>query len=349
MKLKRFEEILNESECSILDFKKQQYDFLGAEKDEKNAEFIKDIISFANTKRKETAVIIIGIEELDDNTKILHGVDKHIDDAIFQQKIKDKVNPKPIFSYSLFDYKGKKYGVFEIPINYYSEPITPTKNMKGLEKGKVYFRRGTSNSEATVNEIISINDWFRSLEQTISKDDLSLKLSEMLNKLNGDDTSLAAIATEMLVIARKLKNDELIGFFNSELKGWNMSNIDKLSADYFYYRKLKVIVSYVQIQSVTTSRKLSSSELYNDLLSREESFENDLIYNKSVASIDTEYANMKKRGTDSLYSEKKEARELLKNKNIKGQLMLYYSFDNYNNLIENIKLKYKNKILKLIY
>jgi predicted HTH transcriptional regulator len=115
-----FEQLLNQrNENIILDFKKSFYKFTeGADKNIKDLEdgkFIKDIISFYNTKRESEAYIIIGVEHHKDGKKTLLGLDEYYDNAKLQDKIKDKVNPIPIFEYSIFEYKGKDYGIVTIP------------------------------------------------------------------------------------------------------------------------------------------------------------------------------------------------------------------------------------------
>ena len=54
--------LLEQNEGIALDFKRDQYKFKGATKDEKS-ELLKDILAFANTLRDSTAYILIGIDE----------------------------------------------------------------------------------------------------------------------------------------------------------------------------------------------------------------------------------------------------------------------------------------------
>ncbi len=166
-----FEQLLQKPESSTLDFKRDLYDFTSSIEEErygKLAKFIKDIVAFTNTIRSETSYIILGVEE-QHGKKILHGITSHIDDASLQEKIKDKVHPKPQFTYYPFEYEGKQFGIIKIPVYKYFEPckIAPCKNlkkMKGLELEKVYIRRGSSNQPATEHEIVQIYDWLRGLE-----------------------------------------------------------------------------------------------------------------------------------------------------------------------------------------
>ena len=62
-----FENLISRPESTILDFKREQYKIINDESGIKTSGFVKDIISFANTIRTETAYIIIGISADNDN------------------------------------------------------------------------------------------------------------------------------------------------------------------------------------------------------------------------------------------------------------------------------------------
>jgi len=346
MDKKKFEELINRAESHKIDFKSQQYDIIKDKTGEKTAEFIKDIISFTNTIRNESAYIILGIEELKDGTKIFHGINKHIDDETFQQKIKDKVNPKPIFSYSIFDYENKKYGIIEIPIRYYSEPIAPINKLKGLESGRVYFRRGTSNSEASNSEIIEINDWFRTLKQINSSIHKGSNLSDVLIKLNKIDTPLAPIASELLNYATKINNNEIAQFFESEVKGWDHENIKQYPKNFFNYRKIKAVYSPLEIKGMEGAD--NGIRAYRDLIKREDSKEIEIIFDPPISTLDKEITRIKENGIGKLYSQKRDIPKLLRNSSLSGEIMLYYLYDNYIELIQNIRYKYIEKLMELM-
>jgi hypothetical protein len=82
-----FENSRERPQSTILDFKKDMYDFSNDQDHRKSAEFVKDIISFANTIRAESAFVIIGIKELPDKSKECHGSTSNIDDAVLQDKV----------------------------------------------------------------------------------------------------------------------------------------------------------------------------------------------------------------------------------------------------------------------
>jgi len=164
-----FKRLINLSESTILDFKREMYNFVNDIDKIKTAKFVKDIISFANTIRTESSFIIIGIEEKRDGSKVFHGLDTFVDDSILQDKIKDKVYPRPAFCFYTLLYENKKYGIIEIPIVKYPSPIVPIKKMKGLEPQCIYFRQGTTNTEAKGYENIRINDWFRDMPNILEE------------------------------------------------------------------------------------------------------------------------------------------------------------------------------------
>jgi len=138
MDTKLLDKLIKNGECQTVDFKEKIYD-VGKGKLEKDADFIKDLISLANTIRNSSAYIIIGIKEKP--FKIV-GLDKEIDDKeiddnTFQTFVKNKITPRPNFIYYNYDYKGKKLGIFEIlHIPSLSEPVVydDSKNKDELEK-----------------------------------------------------------------------------------------------------------------------------------------------------------------------------------------------------------------------
>lgn len=164
LSVEAFEKLLSNPESSVLDFKTEHYDFSS---DQKIARFVKDVICFSNTIRTQSSYIIIGVKEEADGNKTLLGIQSHIDESIFQDKVKSKMYPLPVFSYYTLNYENKTFGVFEFPIHKYSQPLLATVKMAGLEPGKVYYRSGATNSEALFHESKNIVDWLSSL--TISQ------------------------------------------------------------------------------------------------------------------------------------------------------------------------------------
>src|SRR5450432_2024723 len=148
-----FESLLNRPESAILDFKATMYDFMDDGELKTTSKFVKDVISFCNTIRTDTSYIIIGVDENKGGEKILHGILNDTDDAMLQQKVKDKVLPRPVFHYYTLVYQQKNFGVLEFPKFRYDTPLYPIIKMKGLEAGKIYSRQGTANTEALGMEL----------------------------------------------------------------------------------------------------------------------------------------------------------------------------------------------------
>ena len=64
-----FENLIEQPESSILDFKKAMYDFSNDQDHRETAEFVKDIIAFANSIRTESAFIIMVLKSCRTNQK----------------------------------------------------------------------------------------------------------------------------------------------------------------------------------------------------------------------------------------------------------------------------------------
>ena len=79
---KLMEDLLHESEGTSLDFKSAQYPFEHAT-DEAKSELLKDVLAFANSWRRTTAYILIGVEEVKGGRSNVVGVRNHLDDATF--------------------------------------------------------------------------------------------------------------------------------------------------------------------------------------------------------------------------------------------------------------------------
>jgi hypothetical protein len=144
------EALLNEDESSTLDFKRQQYPFVGANAQQKS-ELLKDVLAFVNAWRRTEAYILVGVEEAKAAKSRVVGVDTHLDEAALQQFINSKTNRPVTFSYRVAFIEGKGIGVIEIPLQ--ERPVFLKKRYGGLEKDTVYIRRGSSTDTANPDEI----------------------------------------------------------------------------------------------------------------------------------------------------------------------------------------------------
>ena len=143
MDIERFNQIIQKGENDLVDFKVVGYfndDDVSTKKD-KDAEFVKDILSFANTVREDSAYIIIGVQDNGEKVGITDA--DFTDSAILQAKIKGKVSPIPNFNaFPFYDEKGLQYQIIEVLISWSSTAYLPTVTVGNtLKKGQVYLRR----------------------------------------------------------------------------------------------------------------------------------------------------------------------------------------------------------------
>ncbi|MEZ5003256.1 MAG: ATP-binding protein [Chitinophagales bacterium] len=273
--------ILEKSESSTLDFKENFYDFAD-DRDLKNtAKFIKDVISFSNTIRNENGFILFGVKEKTDKNIELVGLNNSVDDSILQEKVKDKVFPRPFFKYYELNYESKKVGILEFPIAKYELPITPTVKLKGLEAGKVYYRNGSSNTEANAIDVIRINDWFKSLPGNL-KLTLSDKISEILKRLTLNQEKLSVITTDLLNIAKIHELTELEIFCSAQIKG-----IKHDEAKNHKYRIQKVFISPNGIETNPYSLIDITTDIIKKEMEKDDSFfEYRMLLNHSIVKIE---------------------------------------------------------------
>ena len=152
---------LEHGEERLVDFKRQQYPIIGAgNNDKNNAKFIKDILSLANTPREKTAYILIGVDE---KKHSIPGIPrKHvIDDAKLQQKVNSKTNhPIEFFTYSIRVNRTRVVQTIAFPPLGERFPIYLLESLPSIKAETVYYRQGTSNKEATIDELARLaKEW----------------------------------------------------------------------------------------------------------------------------------------------------------------------------------------------
>ena len=142
------EELLNETEGSSLDFKRDQYPF-GS--DDEKCELLKDILAFANPWRRETASILVGVEEIKGGRSRPIGAQRHFEDASLQQFVNSKTQRPITFSYRVESCEGVEIGVIGIPVQ--ERPFFLRADFGRLKKDVVYIRQGSSTAMANPDEI----------------------------------------------------------------------------------------------------------------------------------------------------------------------------------------------------
>lgn len=343
MDLEQFKSLLAKNENSILDFKKENYS-LSSKNEEADAKFIKDIISFANTIRDESAHIVIGVKEIG-HKKEFYGLDNHIDDAILQSKVKDKVHPIPKFSFSTVEHDGFIFGVIQIPVVKYDLPITPTVKMKGLIPGTIYFRRGSSNDVATTLEAIQIHDWIRNL--TANGQSVEKEISEIVSKLNDRTNYLSTHLPQALVLARKIGDNELEKKIKYELGSWTKDDRDP---DLMSYRSIRIFVSHLSVKSVMNRGGNIIADVWREFKGRDDFHERDIIFADSISEIEDMLDGYNRSGTNQLHFRTVKGSQILSDASEYGDrdFYIYYNFFIINDLYSKIRQEIASSFIKHI-
>lgn len=164
-----YKKLLYESESSVLDFKSEQYRFNKEISIHMKSELLKDILSFANAWKRETAYILIGVKENKEGKATVTGINSSLDDAQLQQFVNEKTQRPIDFIYKEVLLENKNIAVIEIPTQ--KRPVFLRKNYGKLKKNVVYIRRGSSTAEATPDEIIEmgVEDTKENHDETLIK------------------------------------------------------------------------------------------------------------------------------------------------------------------------------------
>ncbi len=156
----QIEFLLHEEEGTSLDFKRDQYKFEGANKEDKS-ELLKDILAFVNAFRRTDAYILIGVGEVRASKNKVVGINSHLDDAKLQQFVNSKTQIPVTFSYREVRHDGHTVGIIHIPVQ--TRPIYSRIDYGKVRKEAVYLRRGSSTDTAKPDEIARMGtvdvDW----------------------------------------------------------------------------------------------------------------------------------------------------------------------------------------------
>jgi hypothetical protein len=142
--------LMAEGESSRLDYKSQQYPFVGVS-DGQKAELLKDILAMANASREVDAFILIGIAEQPGGRPRIVGIADHLDDADLQQFVNSKTNRPIKFSYVEFSVEGMTLAAIRIPVQ--PRPFFVRKRYGCVEPLVVYMRRGSATVIADPDEV----------------------------------------------------------------------------------------------------------------------------------------------------------------------------------------------------
>jgi len=336
---KEFEILLQKPESTILDFKQELYSFKNADGLSK---FVKDVISFTNTIRNEKAYIIFGVNELEGRPNELLGIKEGIDDAILQDKLKNKVIPRPSFLFYTLQFNQKLFGIMEFPLGNYQFPIVSSVKLKGIEVSKVYYRNGTANTEATGLDVIRIYEWFKTLGSKINEETLIDKVSYLLKRLVSKEVKLSVVILEILEIAKIYGLLDLEKFCLEQFKGIHTPELDKHK-----YRMQKIIVSLNTIQVNPCSNvKISTDLMKNEMLEMEGFFEREIMFNQSIAKIEENLENFRNNpkmtyGTMQLIS-----KQFMDTKK-EYPIYCFFFYNNINGVYTNIRQKAIDELMKV--
>jgi Putative DNA-binding domain len=145
------ESLLREDEGTALDFKRDQYPFVGANDDNVKSELLKDILAFANSWRRSDAFILIGVQEVTGGRSNIVGISTHIPDASLQQFVNTKLQRPLALSYEAYPIENVQIGVIHIPLQ--DRPFYLKKDYGKLKSNVVYIRRSSSTDTASPDEI----------------------------------------------------------------------------------------------------------------------------------------------------------------------------------------------------
>ncbi len=339
-----FENLLERSESSIIDFKREMYDFDNDNNQKKIAKYIKDIISFSNTVRTESSYIIIGVDKKADNSFDLIGIDKNIDESILQAKAKDKIFPIPVFSYYIIKYKDLSFGVFEFPIHKYQTPLTPTKDLSGLRIGMAYYRKGSSNEEAFGTILIHINEWLKSLpnedEKNIITNSIADSVSELLIKAANIEYKLSILIVELLSFSKKHNLTSLTEFCTLELKGIDYK--EKIEEKKFRFQNTIYCIGRIEARNMNPTQQI----IINYLKGTNNYYVYNRFYNESISEIENYLIQLKPVTSYGQFFSN--TSKLSPNEKKKGKDITFFMFyDTYYQLYSNIRQEIIETLIKL--
>lgn len=340
---KKFLDLVERSESSTIDFKEKLYDFENGNKAITTGKFVKDVISFCNTIREESAYIIFGVKETPDgNLKV--GITNSIDDSILQEKIKGTVTPRPFFSYSTIKVEGLIFGVLEFPIYKYEMPLSSTVNrLHGLNIGKIYYRSNSSNTEATILDTIRINDWLRSLPENYDSNNLKGKISSTIIKLSEGKEKLSVILTETLRFSEEYNLKDLYDFCKEQISG---IKTQPETPKRYSYRLQTVYISPIRIEIPILSYNLTTDSIKKQFEDHSDFNHYKLILHYSLIELEHQLEQIKSKPKSFILVLNTDTQSAL-DLDFKRDLFLYLFPENVLNVYKNIRQKAIDILMEL--
>jgi hypothetical protein len=147
MTTKDLQALLTHGETTWLDWKTEFDQALLTGKQHPNwdaarGELLKDIASLANTHDGQQAgYLVVGVTDHQTH-RAVHGTNTRFDDAMFQDWSTAQFAPLPRFTYEHLTIEGQPIGIFQIT-RVPDYPHVSTRNLGVLQRGQVWFRRGS--------------------------------------------------------------------------------------------------------------------------------------------------------------------------------------------------------------
>jgi len=285
-----FKELINKPEGRFIDFKASIYDF-SVNSSKKGADFIKDILSFANTVRDSSAYIIFGIKEDDNKCVNLIGLDSFPDDSILQQKSNSKIYPVPYFLSYSFKYDEKLFGIIEFPVHHYDRPlIAIEKGLKGLDVDKIYVRNGSSNAEASFTQIQELTNWLNSLKSKRYLNSRESEIDSLIADFANTVNKLSELFSRCYRLRHLIKDDSFNSFIESELFGLKSGVLEE--SDFYNYRLIRTPVTPYEITIQQFGRR-NADQMIDYLFDHDKFREVDVLFSKSISEIESIIEDLK--------------------------------------------------------
>lgn len=136
--------IAYENEHSALDFKAVQYT------KDKHEALLKDVLAMANAQVEGDRRIIIGVSLKPDGSRDIVPIRRQdvVDSAIYQQLVRENIEPSLDLTYEPYEYKGQLVAVLTLSACT-DQPFMMRKGFGALTQGLCYVRRGSHQFPAT--------------------------------------------------------------------------------------------------------------------------------------------------------------------------------------------------------
>ena len=196
--------LLESPEGETLDFKARSYDFSDMRK---KRDFAKDIASLANTPREGDAYIVLGVKKMLDGSFQLLGMDKDIDDTDLQGIASSLLEPTPRFVYHAIQHGGVVLGLISISVGQQSPSVPKNTKDDGFIKDRIYFRRGSKNDVASMQEQGRIWEWIRNGGTVPSVASNPYALEQPWKRYLAETDQLRAMARHILIVDDRFRDD----------------------------------------------------------------------------------------------------------------------------------------------